>query len=407
MNSVAVSMIAGLLISFAAVPAFSVTQVSREEIEAIKDKRAYIEKAAEQQGLQKQEDEKTYWYEKMDVAIGATGVLQSSSGATERVSAEGDITEASLSIDLELYIPVSENDCFYMLFESGAGDGIDGDIPALSGFNDDADDNQNLRPSEVWYEHIWCDNRVRIRGGKIDLTTDFDTNAVSNSETDQFLSTGFVNNVAVEFPNDNGAGAMIWVAPVDSWEIGIGAADADGDWDSALDDIFTITEISFSPRFTDRKGNYRIYGWLNGTDHEHLLDSSKTDAHNYGFGLSFDQEVLEFLTIFTRYGWQCGSVSQIEHAFSAGFQFTGNPYGRESDAFGMAYGMAVPGDDWKELKRSNGNNPGNEHHLEIYYTVKMNDHLNVSPDVQWVRNGNGDRASDDLWVFGIRAQLSF
>jgi hypothetical protein len=42
--------------------------------------------------------------------------------------------------------------------------------------------------------------------GKGDLTNYFDTNAVANDETSQFLSSGLVNSVAVTFPEDNGAG---------------------------------------------------------------------------------------------------------------------------------------------------------------------------------------------------------
>jgi carbohydrate-selective porin OprB len=187
--------------------------------------------------------------------------------------------------------------------------------------------------------------------------------------------------------------------------ISLAVADADADWSDLFNDLFSIAEVNFKPEIAGHPGNYRVYGWFNGSDHEDLLDPTDTDENNYGVGLSFDQEITEILGIFARYGWQRGSVSQVEHAWSAGFQCSGKFYGRENDTFGLAYGMAVIGDDWKDA--NSRVNAGDEHHVELYYNIKVNDHLNISPDIQWVNNPNGDRDNDDVWAFGIRAQLSF
>ena len=248
---------------------------------------------------------------------------------------------------------------------------------------------------------------MRFRGGKVDLTTDFDASAVANSETDQFLSSGFANNLAVEFPDDNGFGAMLWASPHDLLDIGIGVADADADWDNVFNDVFSIVELDFKPKIAERQGNYRIYGWFNGKDHDDLKEPAKTKEDNYGYGVSLDQDITEIVTLFARYGWQMGRVSQVEHAWSAGLQCSGKFYGREDDTLGLAYGMAIIGDDWKDVDRGNGINTGDEHHVELYYNLKVNDHLNISPDIQWVKNPNGDRDNDNVWVLGIRAQLSF
>lgn len=409
MNKLRISAIGGLLILLSAGAAFGQeSSVTRDEMDTLKTKLERLEKAIERQAAStlKTEGGKR-WYEKIDIAVGATGMLQGSSGAKEPLSPEGDVTDGSMSFDLELTIPVEKYGKFYSLFEAGAGDGIDADIPTLSGFNDDADDDQNVRLTEIWYEHIWFGERLRFRGGKVDLTTDFDASAVANSETDQFLSSGFVNNLAVEFPDDNSFGAMLWASPSDLWDIGVGVADADADWDNVFEDVFSIVELDFKPKIAGRQGIYRIYGWFNGKDHEHLEDPYKTKEDNYGFGLSFDQEITEVMALFARYGWQRDSVSQVEHAWSAGLQCSGKFYGREDDTFGLAYGMAIIGDDWKDVDRTNGINSANEHHVELYYNLKVNEHLNISPDIQWVKNPNGDSDNDDVWAFGLRAQLSF
>ncbi|MBN2467674.1 MAG: carbohydrate porin [Deltaproteobacteria bacterium] len=407
MNKLGMSLMGGLLILLVAGATFGEESiVSREELDAMKSKLERLEKTVVQKAepTSEKEDE-IQWCEKIDIVVGATGILQSSSGAKERLSTEGDVTDGSLSFDLELTVPVVQYGKFYSHFEAGAGDGIDGDIPTLSGFNDDADDDQNIRLTEIWYEHIWFGERLRFRGGKVDLTTDFDASAVANSEIDQFLSSGFVNNLALEFPDENGFGAMLWASPNDWWSLGIGIADAEGGGDRVFEDLFSMVELDFKPEIGKRRGTYRLYGWFNDKDHEELQDPAETRRGNYGFGLSFDQEITEIMTLFTRYGWQRGSVSQVEHAWSAGLQCFGKFYGREDDTFGLGYGMAIIGDDWKDVDRANGITSGDEHHVELYYNMKVNDNLNISPDIQWVKDPNGDNGNDDVWVFGIRAQL--
>jgi carbohydrate-selective porin OprB len=382
--------------------------VSREEVEAMK---ARIEQLGEALGQTPTPDLMSEgdrpWYERIDFAFGATGVLQGTSGADRSLSPEGDVTDAAGSMDLEISMPVGAYGAFYTLFEAGSGDGIDGDVPTLSGFNDDADDDRSVRPTEVWYEHTWLDGGLRLRGGKVDLTTDFDVSLVANSEIDQFLSTGFVNNLAVEWPDDNGFGAMLWGSPGELWDIGIGIADADADWDSVLEDVFAILELGFKPKIADRQGNYRVYGWFNGKDHEDLRDPAVTDEDNHGCGLSFDQEIAQFVTLFARYGVQRERVSPVERAWSAGLQCAGGFYGRDDDVFGLAYGVALLGDDWEQLEQADGNRTGDESHLELYYRLAVNEHLSLSPDIQWVGNPGGHTDYDDVWVFGVRAQLSF
>lgn len=216
-----------------------------------------------------------------------------------------------------------------------------------------------------------------------------------------------MNNPAVEFPDDNGIGAMIWFSLRDDLGIGVGFADADGDGSNLFDDVFSIAELDFKPKIGERQGNYRIYGWLNNKDHADLKDPDKTGENNYGIGVSFDQEITELWTLFARYGWQRGSVSQIEHAWSAGLQCSGKFYGRKDDAIGLAYGMAMISSDWEGADRDNGIRSGDEQHVELYYNLKVHDHLSLSPDIQWVKNANGDEDNDDVWAFGLRARLAF
>jgi carbohydrate-selective porin OprB len=380
--------------------------VAREELDALKGRLDRLEEEGRPQvSPLAGGDEERPWYEKLNLAVGATGVLQGSSGVRESLNAERDVTDGSVSCDVELSVPITEQTLFYSLFQSGTGDGLDGDLPTLSGFNADADSDSSVRLMELWYQQTWSGDHLRLRVGKVDLTTDFDTNAVANCETEQFLSGGFVNNLAVEFPDDNGPGAMLWVTPNERWALGLGVADADADGEGLFADLFSMVEVGYKPQIGGRQGSYRLYGWLNHGDHEDLTDPTRSTESNRGFGLSCDQEVGRNLTLFARGGWQRDRVSVVQCAWSAGLQYTGRICGREGDALGLAYGVAVLGDAWRASEELA--NPGDEHHLELYYRRQVNERLSVSPDLQWVRNANGDRDNGQVWSFGVRTQLCF
>jgi len=312
-----------------------------------------------------------------------------------------------MNVDLEAAADVVENGSLFVHFKAGAGKGIDGDIGSLSGFNNLAVDEDRARLWEVWYEHRWFDQKVRLRAGKLDLTTDFDTNRVANDDAAQFLSGGFVNSRGVEFPDDNGPGAMLWFAPHPLIDIGVGYAEATGRWESIDKNPFLIGEVGFKPTFGGRQGNYRFYGWRNSKDHTRWNDATRTQETNAGFGLSFDQEIGEALTVFARYAWQDQKVAEVAHAWSAGLELSGKLYGREQDALGAAYGMALLGKDFEDVTRAGGTSTGHEHHAEVYYRWQAHKHLALSPHVQWVRNINGESGHGNVWAFGVRAHVAF
>jgi carbohydrate-selective porin OprB len=338
------------------------------------------------------------WHSRIEVAVGATAVLQGSTGAAGSHALDG-----SLSFDLELTAPVGDAGLFYSLLETGTGDGIGSGIATLSGFNAAADDGFVVRLTEAWYQRTWPAQNLWLRVGKVDLSTDFDTNAVANSETEQFLSGGFVNNLALEFPEDSGPGVMLWVTPSDRWALGAGVADADADGDDLFGSPFAMAEISYRSGPAAREGNWRLYGWVHGGEHGALLDPERAAETNRGLGLSLDQQVSDATTLFARWGRQRGDLQQIETAWSLGLQHSCGEHG----VFGLAYGRAVLGDDWKRSQGSGVGSADDESHLELYYSHRVDDNLTLTPDIQWVGAPGGDGQSGDVWAFGVRAQLAF
>ncbi len=359
---------------------------------------------------------------------------------------EGDVQDATFSYDLEIADQIWDKGLAYMLIEGGNGNGVDEEAPTVSGFNDDAPGNTNAEVTEAWYEQevpLGKFGTFTFTLGKVDLTNYFDCNEVANDETEMFLSSGFVNNLAVEWPDDNGLGARVTWSPTGWLDISAGAAEADADWEDIFDDGFGIFELDFKPTLMGLPGNYRFYAWVNAKDHldvDDLEDVGKgkkdwsdvdDDKTNWGAGFSFDQKIHKGITLFARGGIMDDDVVMgskhdesldtvpMRGAYSLGFQIEGGYWGRENDVFAVAFGGVVVNDDAERLYRTDAfygdyyDHPEdvdmeNEYHLETYYKLSFFDgKLEFSPDLQVVWNPNCNDDADTIWVVGTRMQVNF
>ncbi len=73
------------------------------------------------------------WFEKMDMAFGATGIIQGAEGMPKTSeNTKADVSAYSHSLDLELSAPVPEGGKVYFHFEAGSGEGVDPKAPTMS-----------------------------------------------------------------------------------------------------------------------------------------------------------------------------------------------------------------------------------------------------------------------------------
>jgi hypothetical protein len=334
------------------------------------------------------------------VGLGVTGIIQGSVNAEDVSGEDSDQTDGSWSSDLELEAPIGEHGLAFMLIEAGQGDGLTDELATVfHGVNDDAGDSESgLEVTEAWYQHYYNQEFITLTVGKLDLTNYVDTNAVANDETNQFLNSGLVNSIAIDFPEDNGAGVRVAVTPDDMLEFNFGWAESDADWEDVFEDGFGIAEANFRPNLLNREGNYRFYVWWNGSDHAEL-DGDDDDEDGWGLGLSFDQQLTDDITGFFRAGYADDDVYEVEGTWSIGAQMAGNKWDRENDVVGVALSQALINDD------VDPDDP--ETLLEAYYSIVLNEQLAISPDIQIIHNPAGDDHNDTIVIFGTRAQLIF
>jgi len=396
-------------------------QSYREELERLRQRIEELEKKVEKQekvevsgqapeGISGEVDSLKEAIGNLQFSLGITGIVQGTINNDDNARAvlgDGrDVFDGSYSVDLEIHAPVGENGDLWVYLEGGEGDNVTDELGVLGGVNADAlGASVNPQISTWGYEHSFNDDLAILTIGKLDPVAYFDANNVANDETADFLSDFFINNNAVEFP-DYTPGVRLTLNPTEMLEINLGWLENDADFEDLFDDSFGIVELNFKPKFLGKEGNYRFYGWVNGSDHAEW-DDPTADEKGEGFGLSFDQELTDALTAFCRFGWQDEDVYEAEYYWTVGAAISGCMWGREEDVLAFAFGQAILGGDYEDTLNLGGVDDGDESHFECYYSYKLNDHFTISPMIHVVTNPGGDDDADTVVIPGFRTQMDF
>ncbi|MGE4357577.1 MAG: carbohydrate porin [Candidatus Omnitrophota bacterium] len=387
----------------------------RKEIQELKKRIVELEaKLAQQEEKTKGVEEIKEIFSGLSIGGGATIVLQGTHNANNTSGKKEDVTDASYSMDLEIEKIFEEaGGRAFLHLESGQGTGVEDELTLFSNVNYDANSDESLKVSELYYEQNLFDKKIIFTFGKLDPTAYLDTNAYANDETTQFLGRMFGNSPTIEFP-DNTFGLHLGMRPEGFFEFDLVLFDGDSDYEDVFDKIFLGTQVNFKPEILGREGNYRLIGWLSNRNHIKWLESDKDKERNYGFGISFDQEFTDYWGAFFRFGWQNPEVYlpdadfSLERTWSAGLEIKGDSWKREGDCLGLALGQVIPSDDYKGANSER--NAKKETHFEAYYRLRINDHLHISPDIQVIWNPYGDdieNRKDTITVFGLRTQIDF
>lgn len=323
------------------------------------------------------------------IVIGAsgTGVFQQvvNSDREEKSFAEG-------SFDLFFISEPLLHTTFLIDLEAIGGNGPDEIIASMSGLNDDSGSLQDddgvdrLSVREVWLQTLLFKERLKLVGGKIDLTNYFDSNTVANDETTQFLSSAFVNNPTMEAP-ENGPGMVAFFDTRKGLTFGFGLQNDDNSGFDITNQLYAIAEIGYRAHlFFGQEGNYRLWGKVNGGQDD-----------NKGFGISIDQNISTRFAAFARYGANEADSgdSDIASAWSAGVRLRSPFFSRVNDEIGFAFGSLdiVGGDD--------------ESITESYYKLQINEHFAITPNFQAVFDPVGVGKDETVALVGIRTQIEF
>ena len=251
-------------------------------------------------------------------------------------------------------------------------------------------------------------NRVELTAGKIDMFGFFDQNAVAGDEASQFLNNVFVHNPLLDSGGDIAAdnygfapGVRVgYYTKADgpwAWGVSLGLFSA-GDsarFEGGMGQPLAIAQVELSPMQIngEPRGSYRLYAWTNGQTTD--VTDTVRERHS-GVGVSVDQRIGRDWNVFGRWGKRTVGEGAFNEALTLGFEMGGRGWGRGQDGVGFAIGSLKGTGD-----------AGSEYLAELYYRWRLNDHIELSPDLQWIRNPGGDSDAADVRVIGLRASFGF
>jgi len=292
------------------------------------------------------------------------------------------------------------------------GTGVDDAVGSLTNINALAVGDEPVGVTRLWLNQNWFDDRLRLRFGKLDISTDsfdfynintaFDAMEFANSPRTQFLAGSLVNNSTIPFPA-SGLGAMVLYEPADRVYVSAGAIPSDSmeyDWsnpftgDSAW--LFTAEAGTVLAVGADGKpGHYYAGVW--GSD---FVDAPRGKGVYIGASqllISKSGSGEQGLGAFLRLGYAQNNPNGIEYFFSLGGQYRGLLPGRD-DILGLGWAQAFT-DDARFSAPYEGV-------LELYYRGNVNPWFNLSPHIQYVVNPGSESISNAL-TLGLRGQITF
>lgn len=335
--------------------------------------------------------------------------------------ATGGVEDSELNAraDVEVELPMGSigeaEGRLFAHFRAGDGDGVNTGAFATSNAMVFGDINSPVL-MQAWYQ---LDipvggasgnlGRVEATVGKMDPFGFFDGNNVADDESEQFLNLAFIHNPLLDAGGDIGVGEhgaspglrLAYVSDVNGGNnftasLGLLGAGDGADFLDSFDHPLVIGQVEYAGKtFGGLDGAYRLYGWSNGN----ALDLAGNPERHNGWGISVDQQVAGHVTLFSRLGFSTRGEVAFDRAYTLGAQFDGGLWGRENDRIGLAAG-------WLKASDESGLS-GTEKPLELYYAWQLNDQVQLSPSVQWIREPGGDPNANNATVWSLRAKAAY
>ena len=285
---------------------------------------------------------------------------------------------------------------------------------------------------------------VTITIGKFSAVDIFDTNAYAHDPRADFLNWSIVDSGAYDYT-------------ADAWGFTKGVAvEWSQSWWTLRGGFFTLStipntttldegfrqhewvgEVEARHQFLGHPGKLKLLGYVNQGDMGNYADalrlwqqggSTKPDtalvrrfASRPGYALNVEQELAPDLGFFARASINDGSkeafeFTEINRSVAAGLSVKGDRWGRHDDTLGVAVvvnalsgaardyftagGMGI-------LIGDGGMNYGPEKIAELYYSWRVEKHLTLGVDYQYVVNPAYNRDRGPVPILGLRAHAEF
>lgn len=414
-----------------------------EEIRTLRDRPDKLE----QRNSELEQARTVAGLQRVSVGVSLLGVAQTVNDAAT-LDGAGE-SQLNYRADVSVSLPVGsigdgEGELFGQV-RAGQGNGLSNLRPLYSTANATAfqltgsqPDNSAALLAQAWYQANFplsgtggTAHRLEVTVGKLDAFVFFDQNTAADDEAQKFLNGAFVHNPLLDLGGDVGADAygfqpglrLAFVSEstegaAHTLSVGVFGAGAGAHFDNTLSSPFAILQVDSRRSFNGREGNYRLYAWRNGQAVPFNNPAASTTERHAGWGFSVDQLASKNVTLFARYGQETKGRVQFDRTMTAGAEFGGSAWHRARDAVGIAIGRLRTSDEFSNaaptLDADADSAPdfgyapdGSESVYELYYRFAAGENVEITPDLQLIRDPAGNSASSDIKVLGLRMQAAF
>ncbi|HID49726.1 MAG TPA: carbohydrate porin [Chromatiales bacterium] len=384
--------------------------------------------------------------EGISAGVGLTLMAQ---GLTDTPAGEGKDSELNYRGDATVSLPAGSlgaaEGFIFAHFRMGQGLGLEAPGGAFASLNSTSfqrpgseSSDSTVLLAQAWYQlnvplplggnPDLSRSHVEFNFGKMDPFVFFDQNAIADDETRGFVNQAFIHNPLLDVGGDVGVDEFgftpgMRLAYINDFykpqqyglSLGVFGSGEGASFSDSLARPFVILQAETEQRmFGGLAGNYRLYAWRNGRAED--FDGIVT-THS-GVGVSLNQQVADYATLFLRAGLQTQGKVAFDRTLTLGGEWGGSYWGRGADALGVALGWLKVSDDFRRasptVDADGDGTPdfgyradGSEQIAEIYYRYRLNEQFELSPNLQYVRNPGGNGSASNIMAFGLRAQLSF
>ena len=254
--------------------------------------------------------------------------------------------------------------------------------------------------TNLYWQQSFRDNRLAFIAGIVDVTDFISVYGLVNPWAD-FHNLTFSTDPTIPAPNQ-GLGAAVRGTIGENFYLLAGLADANGDPGDPLDsfDSFFTTHEYF--KFVE-------FGWVSSyenrfSDNVHLTvwqADERTVAgvpDGWGASFSFSRKINDRWLPFVRAGYAEDGGALLERSLSAGIGYFTKGH---SDVLGVGLNWGRPPSE------PDGPRLNDQYTVEVFYNMQLFQHTNITPNIQWIIDPALNPEEDSLWVFGLRARVSF
>jgi porin len=267
--------------------------------------------------------------------------------------------------------------------------------------------NDGWHLTNLYWNQEW-QNGFGFAAGFLDVTDWVDVWALTSPWTDFYNFVFSIGAATMDLPDDAalGLGAGGWLA--DKIYLIAGFEDLNSDPNDPFEGFDTF--------FNDNEYFKHIeIGWVTSTREQYYLDNLHLTLWHaderdeigvedgWGAFLSFSYTFAEKWLMFARGGFAEDGGSLLERSVSIGGGFA--PSGIGTPGFGHQLGF---GANWGRPNDGLfGSSLDDQYTMEVYYRLQIAKEVSITPDIQFLINPALNPDKDDIWVFGLRARLSF